>query len=85
MRWLLDSPPLVTAGGSQSLLSSVEIVCRMWSPSLFSGASKSSSQEYRKMGLSLKGYMLLATSRSSLLGDSVFSGDSSYRFLGVHG
>lgn len=37
------------------------------------------------MSLSLKKYMLLFTSRSSLPGDSAFSGVFSNRFLGVLG
>lgn len=73
---------LVAAESSQSL-SSAGIVWRMWIPSLFSSASKSSSQEHWMMGFSLKGYMLLAILRSSLPGDSAMS-DCVLRMVNIY-
>ena len=76
-----------TGGSGRSPISlfPAVILLRMWRPSRFSGASKSTSQERLVTGLSLKGYLLLATSRSSFPGDSAFTEDASHRFFGVCG
>lgn len=87
--WLLrEAAAWFSSGGSGrspiSLFSSVTCL-RMWRPSRFSVASKSPSQEWLLMGLSLTGYLLLTTSRSSFPGDSAFTEGSSHRFPGVRG